>query len=86
MNREVYADFRELNQSLLTVIENERPDVLFVVVFTFEIWLETWKIIRDSGITATVNWATDDQLEIFAVVTIFHSLFACMYDYISAYL
>lgn len=61
MNREVYEDYRELNRALLTVIENERPDILFAIVFTFEIWLETWKIIRDSGITATVSWATDDN-------------------------
>ena len=61
MDRDTYADFCELNHALLSVVEQERPDVLFAVVFTFEIWLETWKLIRESGIAATVTWATDDD-------------------------
>ncbi len=61
MDRDTYADFCELNHALLSVVEQERPDVLFAVVFTFEIWLETWKLIRESGIAATVTWATDDN-------------------------
>jgi spore maturation protein CgeB len=27
----------------------------------YEIWLETWEILREAGIAATVNWATDDS-------------------------
>ncbi len=65
MDRERYQDFKELNRSLLDIIEKERPDVLFAVLFTFEVWLETWDIIRESGITATINWTTDDSWKYF---------------------
>lgn len=59
--RACYQDFRQLNESLLRTVERVRPDVVFAVQTHFEIWLETWKIIRDSGIAATLNWATDDS-------------------------
>lgn len=60
-NRSRYRDFAELNEKLLKVVEVERPDVVLSVMFMYEIWLETWELIRRSGIAATVNWATDDS-------------------------
>lgn len=60
-NRNYYPDFRELNAVLLRTVEQNRPDVIFAVLFTYEIWLETWEILRDSGIAATANWTTDDS-------------------------
>lgn len=59
--RACYQDFPQMNASLLRTVERVRPDVVLAVQTHFEIWLETWKIIRDSGIAATVNWATDDS-------------------------
>lgn len=60
-NRQEYRDFTELNAALLRVVEQERPDVIFAVLMHYEIWLETWKILQDAGIAATINWATDDS-------------------------
>jgi len=64
-NRNYYPDFRELNTVLLRTVEQNRPDEIFVVLFTYEIWLETWEILRDAGIAATINWATDDSWKYF---------------------
>ena len=64
-NRSCYPDFKELNRSLLTVVDRERPDVVLSVMFSYEIWLETWEILRDSGIAATINWSTDDSWKYF---------------------
>ena len=60
-DRSKYSDFAALNRRLLEVVEAERPDVVFTVMFTYEIWLETWELLREAGIAATVNWATDDS-------------------------
>lgn len=60
-NRSYFRNFAELNRTLLTVVETERPDVVLSVMFMYEIWLETWELLRNSGITVTVNWATDDS-------------------------
>ena len=60
-NRACYNDFRELNTALLRMVEQHRPDVVFAVQSQYEIWLETWEILREAGLAATVNWATDDS-------------------------
>jgi spore maturation protein CgeB len=60
-NRTCYRNFRELNEALLHTVEENRPDVIFSVMFTYEIWKETWEILRDAGIAATINWTTDDS-------------------------
>ncbi len=60
-NRSLYSDFADLNLALLKTVEAEKPDLIFAVLMHFEIWLETWEILRNvCGIT-TVNWATDDS-------------------------
>jgi spore maturation protein CgeB len=59
--RDLHSNFEELNRSLLRLVEEVRPDVVLSVQTYYEIWLETWRLIRDSGIAATVNWATDDS-------------------------
>lgn len=60
-NRTCHRNFRELNEALLDKVEQNRPDVVFTVLTHYEIWLETWEILRDAGIAATVNWTTDDS-------------------------
>ncbi len=60
-NRASHRDFRELNEALLRLVEQSRPDVIFAVLYHYEIWLETWEILRDAGIVATINWTTDDS-------------------------
>ena len=60
-NRDQYHSFAELNETLLRTVEEQRPHVIFTVLTHYEIWIETWEILRDAGIAATVNWATDDD-------------------------
>lgn len=60
-NRKCFHNFKELNKALLLKVEQNRPDVILSVLFYYEIWRETWEILRDAGISATINWATDDS-------------------------
>lgn len=60
-NRKCFRNFTELNEALLVTVEQNRPDVIFTLLFLYEIWLETWEILREAGIGATINWATDDS-------------------------
>ena len=59
--RDLFDGFADLNRALLHATEASRPDVVLSVLTYYEIWLETWEILRDSGIAATVNWTTDDS-------------------------
>jgi len=60
-NRSLYSGFRQMNRALLEVVEQHRPDVIFALLMNYEIWMETWDILRRAGIAATVNWAADDS-------------------------
>lgn len=59
--RSVHANFIELNRAVLKKVEDGRPDVVLFVQGLYEIWTETWDVVRKSGIAATINWATDDS-------------------------
>jgi spore maturation protein CgeB len=59
-SRTPYSDFEELNRRLLERVESFAPDVLFCVLMQYEVWLETLRIIRESGVRL-VNWSTDDS-------------------------
>jgi spore maturation protein CgeB len=59
--RSQYTDFIALNRALLEKVETWRPQAILFVQYLYEIWTETWDILRSSGIAATANWATDDS-------------------------
>ncbi len=59
-NRDCYSGFEALNHALLDCVEQLRPDVLFCVLMGYEVWLESLRMIHDSG-TAILNWGTDDS-------------------------
>ena len=61
LDKSRYRDFAELNLKLLEVIECEAPDVVFFVLKTYEVWLETLTIIRKSSSAILVGWAADDS-------------------------
>ncbi len=56
-----FANYAELNQSLLQMVEQERPDVMLTIQRDYEIWLETLQIIQSRGDVATISWTTDDS-------------------------
>lgn len=60
-DRSLYEDFPALNKALLVKVEQFQPDVVFAVQMHFEIWSETWDLIRRTGRTKVLNWATDDS-------------------------
>jgi spore maturation protein CgeB len=60
-NRSLYRDFRLMNRALLETVQQHRPDVIFALLMNYEIWTETWDILRRAGIAATANWAADDS-------------------------
>jgi spore maturation protein CgeB len=59
--RSEYANFIDLNRALLEKVETWRPQVILFVQRLYEVWTETWDILRRSGMAATANWATDDS-------------------------
>ncbi len=58
--REPYQDFKDLNCQLLKEVERFRPEILFCVLMQYEVWIETLRVVRNSGVMV-VNWATDDS-------------------------
>jgi len=56
-----YLDFFDLNQSLIDCVERESPDIIFFVIFSYEIWLETLCEIRRRCSARLINWSTDDS-------------------------
>ena len=60
-NRRSYATFAELNCQLLRVVDEVRPDMVFTVLLSYEIWLETLDLIREALGCPVLNWGTDDS-------------------------
>lgn len=60
-DKSYFNDFKELNSSLLHVVDKEQPDILLAVQMGYEIWLETLEIIKSRGDVATICWTTDDS-------------------------
>lgn len=59
-SRTHYADFKALNRALLGKVQEFQPDVVFCVLMSYEIWLETLALIHNSG-ARLINWGTDDS-------------------------
>lgn len=60
-NKSGYRDFADLNRQLLEAVACIRPDVIFFVFFTYEIWLETLDLIRRRCPAFLIDWGTDDS-------------------------
>lgn len=60
-DKSLYADFIELNDSLIKCVASSSPDIIFSVQLGYEIWLETWDYIRYNFAVKTINWCTDDS-------------------------
>src|SRR6266850_1750171 len=70
-----YANFASLNRALLQRVEETSPDVVLCVLMQYEVWIETIRLIRDSG-TVVINWATDDSWK----YTMFSKLIGSEFD------
>src|SRR5450759_30990 len=61
-NRSSYRDFAELNQKLLEKVQAERPDIILcLLLLGYEIWLETFALVREGCNAVIINWSTDDS-------------------------
>lgn len=60
-DRGQYRDFADLNLRLIEHIQAFQPDVIFCVLMSYEVWLETLDLIRSRTPAAVVNWGTDDS-------------------------
>ncbi|MGZ8383006.1 MAG: CgeB family protein [Nitrospira sp.] len=60
LSRKQYNDFSLLNHALLKRVEETSPDLVLCVLMQYEVWLETVRIIRNSGVWV-INWSTDDS-------------------------
>lgn len=60
-DKSLYSDFSDLNRQLLRKIVEDDPDIIFCVLMGYEIWLETFELIRRGSNAAIINWATDDS-------------------------
>jgi len=61
LNKACYRDYADMNRQLLQTVEREKPDIIFCVLMTYEIWLETLSLIREGSQAALIHWATDDS-------------------------
>ncbi|PIW44357.1 MAG: hypothetical protein COW18_13160 [Zetaproteobacteria bacterium CG12_big_fil_rev_8_21_14_0_65_54_13] len=61
LNKSKYVDYADMNRQLLQIVEAEKPDLIFCVLMTYEIWLETLQLIREGSNAALIHWATDDS-------------------------
>lgn len=83
LNRNSYRDFSDLNRKFLQLVQAEQPDIIFCVLMHYEIWLETFQLVRESTSAILINWSTDDswKYEQFSkfVAPVFH-IFATTYQ------
>jgi spore maturation protein CgeB len=61
LNKSCYTDFSDMNRQLLEMVEQEKPDIIFCVFMTYEIWLETLELIREGSDAALIHWGPDDS-------------------------
>jgi spore maturation protein CgeB len=59
-DRSAHADFAALNTALLDRVDALRPDLLFCVLMGYEVWTETLRALRSTGLPV-LNWGTDDS-------------------------
>jgi spore maturation protein CgeB len=60
-NRSVYKSFSDLNRRFLMAVMENKPDVIFCVLMGYELWSETFAIVRAATDAVIVNWSTDDS-------------------------
>jgi len=61
LDKSEYSDYADMNRKLLQIVDQEKPDIIFFVLMTYEIWTETLQLIRKGSNAALIHWATDDS-------------------------
>lgn len=60
-NKKLYLDYAHLNLSLVEVCRELKPDVIFWVALTVEVWLDTLEYLRREFGIRVIHWAPDDS-------------------------
>ena len=68
----------EMNKRLIKAVEEQRPDLLFTVIFQDEIKKETINYITKQTRTKTFNWFTDDHWRLFTFSRYWAPLFTAV--------
>ena len=63
LQKDLYRDYAEMNQSLLELCIRERPAILLSVQLQYEIWRETLDILRNHLGMGALLWSTDDSFK-----------------------
>jgi spore maturation protein CgeB len=61
LNRSSYQSFADLNRQFLEKVHAEKPDIILCVLHGYEIWLETFELVRECCNAVIINWSTDDS-------------------------
>lgn len=59
--RAEFADFAAMNRELLTRVDTWKPDAILYAQHRYEIWNETWDIIRKARLATLIYFAADDS-------------------------
>ncbi len=60
-DKSLYEDSVNLNESLVKVVESFKPDLIFVSLLLFEVWMETFEFIKKSTGCTLIHWCSDDS-------------------------
>lgn len=60
-NKSLYIDSVAINRQFLQQVIDFKPDVIFCILMSYEIWLETLRLAKEISGAALVHWSTDDS-------------------------
>jgi spore maturation protein CgeB len=60
-NKKRYKNYFDLNRHFLKTVLDVQPDVIFCVLMSYEIWIETFERVKRATDALIINWATDDS-------------------------
>ena len=64
-DKSLYKDYASLNKNLVERCEQLKPDIIFWVALTVEIWIDTLNYIRSYQRVRILHWAPDDSWKYF---------------------
>lgn len=60
-DRRAHADFAAFNRAFIGAVRELGPDIVLLVLQSYELWIETLDLVRGASTAALVNWGTDDS-------------------------
>ena len=82
-DKSAYSNFADLNRDFLRRVDREKPDVIFSVLMSYELWSETLDIIRSSRSAIIINLGNGQFLEIRTVCTFYSTAYGLLRNNLS---